>query len=166
MERNWLIVSSTPVAKTDSDAKKLFLIYNRATLEHLYTIKVKTSVFGANIRDANIFGGLLLGNYLTFKCFFNKFINIFAVMHGNNSIKFYSIDQVIKDHNYNDLCQVTTGEKHATRSAPECLYTVKSHHHHLEMNTNPWLYIRAQSDTMYSLHHMGDHSPVPNQNGN
>ena len=66
MERNWLIVSSTPVAKSESqfDTKKLFLIYNRATLEHLYTIKVKTSVFGNNIRDANIFGGVLLGNNL------------------------------------------------------------------------------------------------------
>ena len=89
-------------------------------------------------------------------------------MHGNNSIKFYSIDQVIKDHNYNDLCQVTTAtdDKSDNRTTAECLYTVKSHHHHLEMNTNPWLYIRAQSDTLYSLHYMEDHSPVPDQNGN
>ena len=133
LQRHWLVLSSIKVKKPNSGLKS-FMIFEYTTLEFLYHFEVCKSVFGNSVQDANVFGGLLL------------------ILHNNSKIELFSIDEVIKADNVTEArgCDINV----LLRARPPCLFQVQSHHHHLELNMNPWLYIRAWSDQEFSLHRL------------
>jgi len=133
LQRHWLVLSSIKVKKPNSGFKS-FMIFEYTTLEFLYHFEVCKSVFGNSVQDANVFGGLLL------------------ILHNNSKIELFSIDEVIKADNVTEVrgCDINV----LLRARPPCLFQVQSHHHHLELNMNPWLYIRAWSDQEFSLHRL------------
>ena len=139
-QRHWLVLSSIKVKKPNSGLKS-FLIFEYTTLEFLYHFEVCKSIFGNSVQDANVFGGLLL------------------ILHNNSKIEMFSIDEIIKAENVREVrgCDINV----FLRSRPPCLFQVQSHHHHLEFNMNPWLYIRAWSDQEFSVHRMDSHCLLP-----
>ena len=139
-QRHWLVLSSIKVKKPNTGLKS-FMIFEYTTLEFLYHFEVCKSVFGNSMQDANVFGGLLL------------------ILHNNSKIEVFSIDEVIKAENVKEVrgCDINV----LLRSRPPCLFQVQSHHHHLEFNMNPWLYIRAWSDQEFSLHRIDSHCLLP-----
>lgn len=139
-QRHWLVLSSIKVKKPNSGLKS-FVIFEYTTLEFLYHFEVCKSIFGNSMQDANVFGGLLL------------------ILHNNSKIEMFSIDEIIKAENVIEVrgCDINV----FLRSRPPCLFQVQSHHHHLEFNMNPWLYIRAWSDQEFSVHRMDSHCLLP-----
>ena len=139
-QRHWLVLSSIKVKKPNSGLKS-FIIFDYTTLEFLYHFEVFKSIFGNSMQDANVFGGLLL------------------ILHNNSKIEMFSIDEIIKADNVIEVsgCDINV----LLRTRPPCLFQVQSHHHHLEFNMNPWLYIRAWSDQEFSLHRMDSHCLLP-----
>ena len=140
MQRHWLVLSSIKVKKPNSGLKS-FMIFDYTTLEFLYHFEICKSLFGSTVQDANVFGGLVL------------------VLHNNTKIEIFSIDEVIKADHVAEVrnCDVNVFLK----VRPPCLFQVQSHHHHLEFNINPWLYIRAWSDQEFSVHRIDSHCLLP-----
>ena len=139
-QRHWLVLSSIKVKKPNSGLKS-FMIFEYTTLKFLYHFEVCKSIFGNSMQDANVFGGLLL------------------ILHNNSKIEMFSIDEIIKADNIKEVrgCDINV----LLRARPPCLFQVQSHHHHLEFNMNPWLYIRAWSDQEFSVHRMDSHCLLP-----
>ena len=139
-ERHWLILSSTR-PRTQTDVLLSFIIVEQRTLEFLFHFNIRKSIFGKSIQTANIVGGLLL------------------IMFTNKTIEVFSIEEVLGEENRVPADQVSDSRdiNYVIRERPACLYQVKSHHHHLEFNMQPWLYIKALSDQEFSVHHLLSH---------
>ena len=149
MERNWLILSSNKVQSQieeilvkNRDALKSFMILDYTTLQFLYQFKINRTVFSKAVKDANIFGGLLMNE----------------TRRMNSTIEAYSIDEVLGETNHAD------GEGEGDEEGlpynidiklkPDCLLQVNSANHHLEVNMNPWMLIVKRADNMFGLHQL------------
>jgi hypothetical protein len=150
-EKGWLILSSVRVTKSSSrscpgsltscstDVLKSFIILESIPLKFLFHFEVKKSVFGSSIQDAAVCLGLLL------------------VMHQNKSIEIFSMENII-NNSQTDLVLEHQDQENIgfpinlkVVDKPSCLFQVKTDHHHLEMNMNPWLYIKSISGMIINL---------------
>ena len=147
--RNWLILESLKSHKRTNQRLQLadsnattdvlmsFIIFEPRTLQFKYHFEIRRTIFGKSVQAANIVGGLLL------------------VMMHNKDIEVFSIDEVLSEANKVPSGEVSDNNiNYIIQSRPACLYRVNSHHHHLEFNMNPWLYIKALSDQEFSVHLM------------
>ena len=146
-EKGWLVLNSVRVTKpsnrtcpgslsscsNSTDVLKSFLIFDSIPLQFLYHFEIKKSVFGNSIQDAAVCLGLLL------------------VMHQNKNIEIFSMEAIFAnseteiDLTNEDVENVGFPVNLNILEKPPCLFQVKTDHHHLEMNMNPWLYIKSIS---------------------
>eukprot|EP00092_Neocalanus_flemingeri_P002450 GFUD01002620.1.p1 GENE.GFUD01002620.1~~GFUD01002620.1.p1 ORF type:complete len:733 (-),score=176.61 GFUD01002620.1:283-2481(-) len=161
-ERGLLVLSSVRVTKTSNktcpgsftncnsaDVLKSFIIFENIPLQFLYHFEISKLVFGSSIQDAAVCLGLLL------------------VMYQNKNIEIFSMEDIIKygETKFEELhdCSSNAEEENIgfpinlkIVEKPPCLFVVKSDHHHLEMNMNPWLYIKSISDKQFSVHELNN----------
>jgi len=160
-EKGWLILSSVRVTKSSirscpgsltscsTDVLKSFIIFESIPLKFLFHFEVKKSVFGSSIQDAAVCLGLLL------------------VMHQNKSIEIFSMEDIINNSQTDLVIEHQDQENIGfpinlkVVDKPSCLFQVKTDHHHLEMNMNPWLYIKSISDKQFSVHQLSNDNLVP-----
>ena len=144
-EKGWIILNSVRIVKPTSvcptghlgvcnasDVFKSFIIFENIPLIFLYHFEVRKSVFGSTIQDASICFGMLL------------------VMHQNSNIEVFSMEEIIKKGRVDSDKMDNTQESIfpvniRLTSRPVCIFQVKTNRHHLEMNMNPWLYIKSVS---------------------
>jgi len=162
-ERGWLVISSVRITKpsmrscpgsitscNSADVLKSFIILESIPLKFLYHFEICKSVFGTSIQDAAVCLGLLL------------------IMHQNKNIEIFSMEDIIDHgetepeqiHNCNDEENIGFPLNLKIMDKPPCLFEVKTDHHHLEMNMNPWLYIKSISDKQFSVHELSNDNLV------
>ena len=144
-EQGWLVLNSVRVTKPSgrtcpgsltscnpTDVLKSFIIFENIPLKFLYHFEIKKSIFGTSIQDAAVCLGMLL------------------VMHQNKMIEIFSLEEII-DNAENKMELLLHEDEEMVGfpinleivEKPPCLFEVKTDHHHLEMNMNPWLYIKS-----------------------
>ena len=160
LERNWLVLGSIKTKRTcpeqdnrenlkfkDLDVLQSFMVFDYTTLQFLYHFEIRRSIFGKGIQDSNIFGGLLL-------------------VTNPQRIEVFSLDDILNDDNVINRIGASD-EKDSEficnielRSRPPCIFDVRTHHSHLEMNMSPWLYIAAKSEYEFTVQKMDSHGIV------
>jgi len=159
-ERGWLVLSSVKngggraphLGCKSSDVLKSLLILSTPHLETVAHFKICKSVFGSDVSEVEVISGLLL------------------VMRSNKMMEAYDFDEALSlSSSIPPLSpsSLETGRAatHSLTKLPPILWQVKSEHHHLEFQENPWLYIRSRSagkgtGDVLCLHQIGNHEPV------
>jgi len=139
--RGWLILKSVKSSRGNPgslqprrDVLQRILIMNAAPIHHLYHLEIRKSVFGSDVHDVSVNSGLLL------------------VLGQSKSIKLYSIN-VVLDAAVTGIYSKVDGfhPNVELNDLGPCLFSISSHHHFLQINENPWRYIKASSDVSYSV---------------